>query len=145
MNIQVRKVTGLMQAGFVFLLAGWKWGYYFPVNKALWTSSYVLITTGWALVILSLCYWLIEIRGWKRWSKPFEIFGTNAVGGFWYAAVFLAFRIRSTCCELDGSLGNLRLYMTDPSLRTCLTAERFPSLCPLLHLFLAGHLLDTLP
>ena len=63
-----RKAKGCIQAGFVFLLGGWKWGQYFPINKALWTSSYVLVTAGLALILFGLCYWMIEIKGWRRWS-----------------------------------------------------------------------------
>jgi predicted acyltransferase len=88
-KVEVRKVTGMLQAGLVCLLAGWKWGYFFPLNKALWTSSYVLVSTGWALVLLSLCYWLIEIQGWKRWSKPFEVFGANAIAAYFLHVFFL--------------------------------------------------------
>ena len=60
-----RKLTGCIQAGIIFLLAGWKWSEYFPLNKALWTSSYVLVTTGLALLLFSFCYGTIEMRGWK--------------------------------------------------------------------------------
>jgi len=112
-NIHVRKVTGLLQAGLVCLLAGWKWGYVFPINKALWTSSYVLVSTGWALVLLSLCYWLIEILGWKRWAKPFEVFGTNAIAAYFLHVLFLKIQNLIRLPRLDGSPGNLRLFITD--------------------------------
>src|SRR5262249_47326760 len=51
-----QKVTGMVQAGLILLLIGVKWGAFFPVNKALWTSSYVLVTTGLALLTLAFCY-----------------------------------------------------------------------------------------
>ncbi|MTJ50344.1 acyltransferase family protein [Dolichospermum sp. UHCC 0259] len=60
----------------------------FPINKKLWTSSYVLFTSGWALMLLAACYELIEVRLIKRWSKPFEIMGLNAIALF-VASVFL--------------------------------------------------------
>lgn len=53
-----------------------------PVNKNLWTSSYVLLTTGAALVTFSFFYWLIDVQGWKRWPKPFVVFGMNAIVAF---------------------------------------------------------------
>jgi len=108
-----RKVTGCLQAGFIFLLAGWKWGQYFPVNKALWTSSYVLVTAGLALVIFSLCYWLIEIQNWKSWSKPFEVFGTNAIAAYFLHVFFLKVQNKIPMTLLDGSRGNLRFFITD--------------------------------
>jgi predicted acyltransferase len=108
-----RKATGSFQAGLVFLLAGWKWGQYFPINKALWTSSYVLVTTGWALVIFGFCYWLIEIQGWKRWSKPFEVFGTNAIAAYFLHVFFLKVQNHIPMPHLDGSPGNLRFFITE--------------------------------
>ena len=112
-SAQVRKVTGMLQAGLVCLLAGWKWGYFFPINKALWTSSYVLVTAGWALVLFSLCYWLIEIRGWRRWSKPLEVFGVNALAAYVLHVFFLKVQNRISMPRLDGSAGNLRFFITD--------------------------------
>jgi predicted acyltransferase len=54
----------------------------FPINKKLWTSSYVLFTAGWALMLLAACYELIEVRLIKRWSKVWEIMGLNAIALF---------------------------------------------------------------
>lgn len=73
------KVAGLFVGGAVCVALGWAWNPLFPINKALWTSSYVLFTGGLALQLLALCYWLIDIKGYRRWAKPFEIFGVNAI------------------------------------------------------------------
>lgn len=108
-----RKVTGCFQASLIFLLAGWKWGQYFPINKALWTSSYVLVTAGWALFVFGLCYWMIEIMGWKSWAKPFEVFGTNAIAAYFLHVFFLKVQNRVPLPRLDGSAGNLRFFITE--------------------------------
>ena len=73
------KVAGLFVAGAICVALGWAWNSFFPINKALWTSSYVLFTGGLALQLLALCYWVIDIKGYRRWAKPFEIFGVNAI------------------------------------------------------------------
>jgi len=73
------KVAGMFVAGAVCLAIGWAWNAWFPINKALWTSSYVLFTGGLALQFLALCYWVIDINGYRRWAKPFEVFGMNAI------------------------------------------------------------------
>ena len=73
------KVAGLFVAGAICVAVGWAWNPFFPINKALWTSSYVLFTGGLALQLLALCYWIIDIKGYRRWAKPFEIFGVNAI------------------------------------------------------------------
>ena len=76
------KVVGMFVAGAVCVALGWAWNPFFPINKALWTSSYVLFTAGLALQFLALCYWLIDIHGYRRWAWPFEVFGVNALALF---------------------------------------------------------------
>lgn len=76
---QYEKVTGLFVAGACCVVIGWCWNPFFPINKALWTSSYVFFTAGLALQFLALCYWLIDIKKYQRWAKPFIVFGVNAI------------------------------------------------------------------
>jgi len=87
------KVKGLLAAGAVAAGIGWLWGLTFPINKALWTSSYVLVTGGLALWLLALCYWLIEMKGVKAWGKPFEIFGINAIAAYMLPIFLLKFLV----------------------------------------------------
>lgn len=108
-----QKLTGLSIAGFFALLTGWLWGLWFPINKTLWTSSYVLWTGGFALIILAWCYWLIDIKSWKKWSKPFEVFGINAMLAYVLHVVFLKIQALIRLARPDGSPGNLRLFITD--------------------------------
>jgi predicted acyltransferase len=84
----LNKVSGLFGVGIALLALGLIWNSYFPMNKALWTSSYVLATTGLALLTLGFCYWLIDIKGYRRWAKPFEIFGSNALALFVFTGLF---------------------------------------------------------
>ena len=65
--------------GVSAVLAGSAWGIIFPINKYLWTSSYVLYTSGWALICLAILLWVIDIKGHKKWNYPFMIFGTNSL------------------------------------------------------------------
>ena len=76
---QYEKVTGLFVAGACCLVIGWCWNPFFPINKSLWTSSYVFFTAGLALQFLALCYWLIDIRKYQSWARPFVVFGVNAI------------------------------------------------------------------
>ena len=75
----IEKIAQMFLAGMACLIIGWCWNPWFPINKSLWTSSYVFFTGGLALQFLALCYWLIDIRGSKWWTKPFVIFGVNAI------------------------------------------------------------------
>lgn len=79
---QFEKVAGLFVAGAICVMIGWSWNPFFPINKALWTSSYVVFTAGLALQLLALCYWLVDIKGYRRWAWPFIIFGVNAIALF---------------------------------------------------------------
>lgn len=68
----------LMIAGLVLIFTGFCWDMVFPVNKKIWTSSYVLYTTGLAILTISLFIYLIEFRGIKgAWSRFFDVFGKN--------------------------------------------------------------------
>ncbi|MEO6051111.1 MAG: heparan-alpha-glucosaminide N-acetyltransferase domain-containing protein [Pyrinomonadaceae bacterium] len=84
----LNKVSGMFFFGIILLALGLIWNSYFPMNKALWTSSYVLATTGLALLVLGSCYWLIDIKGYKSWAKPFVIFGVNAMPLFVFTGIF---------------------------------------------------------
>ena len=64
------------------LLLGALWNDTFPINKNLWTSSFVLWSGGWALLLYSSCFLLIDILGYKQWSLPFKLFGMNALFAF---------------------------------------------------------------
>ena len=72
----------LYAAGWTLLLTGLLWSVWFPISKKLWTSSYVLFTTGAALHLLALCYWTIDINGWQRWAQPAVIYGRNAIAAY---------------------------------------------------------------
>ncbi|HEY2172088.1 MAG TPA: DUF5009 domain-containing protein [Candidatus Angelobacter sp.] len=73
------KVRGLLIAGIAGVIAGYAWHPWFPIYKPLWTSSYVFFTAGAACLLLALCWWLIEMRGWRLWSRPFLWLGMNAI------------------------------------------------------------------
>lgn len=77
-----RSAATLLGAGAVLAAAGLCWGIWFPINKNLWTSSYVVFTAGAALLVLAGCYWLIEVRGTERWALPVYVFGANPLTVF---------------------------------------------------------------
>lgn len=68
--------------GVLLVGAGHLWDLVFPINKPIWTSSYVVYTTGWALVTLGALHWLIDVRRWRAWARPLEIYGMNAITAF---------------------------------------------------------------
>lgn len=74
-----RKIRTLAIAGVAGVIAGYIWHPFFPIYKPLWTSSYVLFTAGAGCLLLALCLWLIDVRGWRAWERPFLWLGANAI------------------------------------------------------------------
>lgn len=74
-----RKTVGLVAFGLASLLVGHLWWPLFPVIKNLWTSSYVMVSGGWSLLWLAFFYYVIDVKGVRRWAFPFVVIGTNAI------------------------------------------------------------------
>ena len=75
----IRKVQVLFAAGASSLFLALVWNFFFPINKLIWSSSYVLFAGGWSLLFLALFYWMIDVRGYKRWAFPFVVIGLNPI------------------------------------------------------------------
>lgn len=78
-----QRIAGLSAVGAFAMVIGLAWNWVFPINKNLWTSSYVLFTGGMAAVTLATCMWLIDERRVTWWTRPFVIFGVNPILAFW--------------------------------------------------------------
>jgi predicted acyltransferase len=78
-NSPEKKVIHLFLAGFIATVVGYVWSLNFPLNKPIWTSSYVMATSGLASMTLAASYYLIDLEKRKRFIKPFLAFGTNAI------------------------------------------------------------------
>ena len=76
------KVTWLFVYGILAVVAGLVWDMFFPINKALWSSSFVLYTGGLAIIALALSYWLIDVQGRKKYMWIFVVFGMNAITAY---------------------------------------------------------------
>ncbi|MDZ7722986.1 MAG: DUF5009 domain-containing protein [candidate division KSB1 bacterium] len=83
-----RKAAAILTAGALSMGLGALWGLVFPVNKNLWTSSFVLVAGGLSLILLAVFYYVIDVRGMKKWAFPFVVIGLNPItiymchGGF---------------------------------------------------------------
>jgi predicted acyltransferase len=76
------RLAGLFAVGSIGMVVGLIWGWWFPINKNLWTSSYVVFTAGMASVTIATCIWLIDVRRMTFWAKPFVVFGMNPIIAF---------------------------------------------------------------
>ena len=81
------KALGMAAFGVIGLVAGEVLNPWFPINKKLWTSTYVIFTAALALACLAACYWVLDIERWRRWATPFLVFGMNAIAAYVLAGV----------------------------------------------------------
>jgi predicted acyltransferase len=84
----MKKVYGLLAAAATALVLGLLWHLVFPINKLIWSSSYVLYSAGWSLILLALFYWIIDVRGWRKWAFPFVVIGLNPITIYVAQALF---------------------------------------------------------
>lgn len=107
-----KEVAGWMFAGgWMAIVAGLGWGMVFPINKSLWTSSYVLFTSGAALQFLGMCYWLIDVKGFRKWATPAIIYGMNAIAVFVLSALLARILIIIKIAEPNGETISLKGYL----------------------------------
>ena len=78
----MERIAGLYGAGSLAMVGGSLWGAFFPINKNLWTSSYVVFTAGFACVVLATCLWLVDVHHVRGWMRPLVIYGVNPLIAF---------------------------------------------------------------
>ena len=76
------RLAALFAVGALAMMLGLMWHWVFPINKNIWTSSYVVFTAGIGAVSLATCMWLIDVMQWRRWTFPFVIYGVNPMLAF---------------------------------------------------------------
>jgi predicted acyltransferase len=109
---------GLLGGGLVLTALGVLWGeaapawLLFPVNKSIWTSSFVLLTGGLAAGLLGLCYWVVDVAGFRRWAAPFVTYGRNAIAVYVASGLLTDTLLAIKWPRADGELASLwqRLY-----------------------------------
>jgi predicted acyltransferase len=97
----------LFTAGWALILGGLLWSIWFPINKNLWTSSYVLFTAGAALQFLAFLYWVVDVKKWRGWTNPALVFGRNAIAVFVLSGLVAKSLILYKVERADGSLASL--------------------------------------
>ncbi len=78
----LERIAGLFAAGALGMTLGLMWNWSFPINKSLWTSSYVVFTAGMACVALATIMWIVDYYNERRWTKPWVVFGVNPIVAF---------------------------------------------------------------
>jgi predicted acyltransferase len=99
---EIQKTVGFIIAGISLLAAGGIWGQYFFISRNVWTSSFVLYSSGWSLLLMALFYWIIDVRGYKKWTFFLVVIGMNAIT-IWVGQRFIDFKFTSDALFLGVS------------------------------------------
>jgi predicted acyltransferase len=109
----LHRVVVLFIAGNAGIVLGLIMDRWFPINKNLWTSSFVLFSSGVALNTLGMCYWLIDINGYRRWATPFVTYGTNPILAYVLSSLVGKMTLLWRVARPDGSRVVLRKYLME--------------------------------
>src|SRR5262249_14341350 len=107
------RIARLFIAGNVGIVCALILDAWFPINKNLWSSSFVLLTSGIAVCVLELCYWLIDIKGYWRWAIPFAVFGTNPILAYVLSSLMGKVTLLWRVTGPDGTRVVLRKYLME--------------------------------
>jgi predicted acyltransferase len=99
-----KKTLVLLALAIGSLAAGWIWGLWFPIIKHIWTSSMVLWSGGWCYLLLVAFFWVIDVKGYRKWAFPLVVVGMNAI------AVYVATHLFDFRAMSDVFVGNLEQH-----------------------------------
>lgn len=105
------KISWLFSTGLMLFIGGMIWSLQFPLNKSLWTSSFVLYTAGLATMILSFCYWIIDVNHYKRFTLPFVVYGKNAITVFFLSGLLPRIMNMIKVSNADGTESGLQSFL----------------------------------
>jgi predicted acyltransferase len=105
------KIAWMFVMANVSMVLGIIWDMWFPFNKSIWTSSYVLYANGMALHFLAICYWLIDVKGYSWWTKPFIVYGVNAITVFFLSGIVARILTLIKVTGAEGTEITLKAYL----------------------------------
>ena len=126
---QRNKTGKMLLAAAVLLAVGLVWSLWFPINKKLWTSTFVLVVGAYSVAMYAIFYWIIDVKGWKKWTFFFEVIGLNSI------TIYMAQRIIPFSSVNKFFLGGLAGLCPEPVGKVILAAG-YVTVCWLFLLFL---------
>ena len=110
-KIQEEKTAWMFVMGNAMLFFGAVMSIWLPINKSLWTSSYAVLMSGLAANVFAFCYWIIDVKGYRKWAIPFRIYGMNAIFIFALSGLLAKSAILIKVTGTDGSRQSLWSYI----------------------------------
>ncbi len=107
------KTAWLFVGGNLLLFAGVVLDIWLPINKKLWTSSYAVFMAGMALNCFAVSFWLVDVQGWRKWAKPFAVYGMNAIAVFMLAGLLGRISLTVKLTNAAGEKVALKTYLYD--------------------------------
>lgn len=108
---KMEKAVIMLAVGVVAITVGMAWHHWLPINKNIWTSSYTVFMAGMALAFLGLCYYLVDIKKWQWGSKPFIVYGMNAITVFVASGLIAKFLIFVKWENVEGKMISLKGWL----------------------------------
>jgi predicted acyltransferase len=106
-----QKTAWLFVGGNLLMFTGAVLNIWIPISKNLWTTSYSVFMAGLAANIFAICYWLVDVKGWQRWSKPFAIYGMNAITVFMLSGILGRLTLEIKVRDATGNPVALKNYL----------------------------------
>jgi predicted acyltransferase len=100
---ELEKVVGLFVVGNLALVSSFIIEIWIPFNKKLGTPSFTIFIAGMALLFLGMCYWFIDMKGYKKWTTPFLVFGKNAIAVYFLSTIIANIMVTVKIPQLDGT------------------------------------------
>jgi predicted acyltransferase len=127
------RVRGIFVGGVVSFLLGELFNLWFPINKKIWTSSYVFLSVGLAMLTFALCYWILDVMKYRpRWVSFFLVFGTNAIFAYTLSELIAIggwnFRYGQNAL-LQVFFDNAFGWVTDPAIASLMYSASFVLVC----------------
>lgn len=106
-----QRLRGLLVGGGAAIGLGLLMNVWLPINKNLWSGSFVVFTAGAAFISLGLCYWVVDLKGYRRWATPFVVFGTNAILAYALSTLMTKVLALWTVTRADGMQVMMKTYL----------------------------------
>ena len=109
----IEKTARFLLWGFALAAIGYVWDWVFPINKPIWTSSYAIFTAGLGMQIFGICYWLVDVKNYQRFTRFFVVYGVNALTVFFMSGIIARTIAMIQVPTAEGAMSVQRIIFTN--------------------------------